>query len=149
MTSRRDPLNRIERLLGLPSLAVRNVERRRNGDFAVMLSHRRGGAGMPRWTWRRRALRIPARRVEGYRPATPDVRPRDVRARRRQNARRFAWWLLGRLDFDTPVVERALFAGDVEAIDELREAIRAACPDPEIVLVYLTGNNRGDGERAA
>jgi hypothetical protein len=149
MTGRRHALDTIADLLGLPRLAVRAVEHRANGDYALVLSHRRGGSEMPRWTWSRRVLRIPRRRVEGYRPRTPYVRPRDARARRKQNAWHMALWLLGRLDASTPVVARALWGGELEAINELRAAILAAAsPEPEVVFVFLAGNN-GGGERAA
>jgi hypothetical protein len=123
-------LRAIAALLGLPPVAVRAVERRANGDYAIVIRSPRPGSGaalaMPRWTWRRRVLRFPRRRVEGYRPRGP-VRPRDARARRKANQRRFAVRLV-LLDPWLPVVERAL-AGDLAAIDELRAAIRAAAGD--------------------
>jgi len=151
MTGRRDSLNRIERLLGLPPLGVRAVERRRDGSYAIEL-HRLGSSaaldhGVPRWATSKRVLRIPHRRVEGYRPSSPHVTPHDQRARRKANARRFAWWLLWRLGHDAPVVDRAIFRHDLAAIDELRAALIAAAPpepEPVLALVFVFGMNGGE-----
>jgi hypothetical protein len=92
MPGRRRALDAIADLLGLPPVAVRAVERRTNGDYAIVLRQPRAGnyaaQAMPRWTWSRRALRIPRTRVEGYRQRSPWARERDVRARRRANAKR-------------------------------------------------------------
>jgi hypothetical protein len=131
-------------LLGLPRFTIKAVERRADGAYAVVLNGRRLAAPanlgrVPRWATSKRVLRIPARRVEGYRQRSPHVRARDLRARRKKNARAFAWWLHDRLGHDVPVVERALRRGDLAAVDELRAALIAATP---------LGHN-GDGERAA
>ena len=119
---RRQPLyhpeaRTIEHLLGLKPYSLTGVERRRNGDFALMFRTQKLGDQWPR------VLRIPARRVFGYQPTSPDVRERDIRARRKANDRRFAQWLMWRLAVDAPIVERALWKRDLTAVDELREAI--------------------------
>jgi hypothetical protein len=139
----------------LPRFTVRAVERRANGDYAILIRRPRAGShaalAMPRWTWGRRVLRIPARRVEGYRPRSPYVRPRDARARRKQNAWRMALWLAFKTDFDAPAARRAL-DGDLEAIAELRAAILgAAPPEPELEVVFAVflGSNGDGGKRAA
>ena len=148
MTDRRRALHAIADLIGVPRLAVRGVERRANGAYAILL--RAAGDPMPSWALGRRVLRIPRRRVEGYRPSSPYVRPRDQRARRKQNAHRMAIWLLFRLDADAPVVERALWHGDLEPVEELRAAILAAAPpEPEPAVVIFVNFNGNGGEAAA
>jgi hypothetical protein len=150
MPGRRRALDAIADLLGLPPVAVRAVERRTNGDYAIVLRQPRPGSyaaqAMPRWTWSRRALRIPRTRVEGYWQRSPWARERDVRARRRANAKRFALWLLWRLDPAAPVVERAIRGGDLEAVDELRPAILGAAgvlePAPVGIVFVFAVNGR-------
>jgi hypothetical protein len=149
----RSDLHVIADLLGLPHPAVAGVERRANGDYAILIRRPRPGSMavqlMPRWTWSRRVLRIPERRVHGYRQRSPRVTPRDLRARRKANAKRFAWWLRW-IDLDMPVARRALLENDLDAVDELRTAILAAAPpeDDEPVAVVRFGFN-GNGRRAA
>jgi hypothetical protein len=145
-------LTTIADLLGLPHPAVAGVERRANGDYAILIRRPRPGSMavqlMPRWTWGRRVLRIPERRVHGYRQRSPWVAPREVRARRKANAKRFAWWLWW-IDLDMPVARRALLENDLHAVAELRAAIRAAAPpEDEPVAVVRFGFN-GNGRRAA
>jgi hypothetical protein len=146
----RDDLRAVADLLGLPRRMVRAVERRKNGDFAVSLSLRGvRWSEVPPGLRGRRVLRLPRRRVEGYRPRGP-VRPRDARARAKQNAWRFALWLGWRVDLDAPVVRRA-FVGDLGGVAALREAIQRAAPEPEpepAGVVIFIGHN-GDGRRAA
>ena len=127
---RRHALDTIADLLGLPRFAVRGVERRRDRSYAIVLRPREA-PDMPRWARGRRVLRINRHRVEGYEQRSPYVRESDRRARRKQNAQGFAWWLFWRLDDSAPVVERAIRGGDLEAIAELRAAILAAAPEPE------------------
>ena len=73
----------VERLLGLEARSLHAVERRANGDFVLCFKHQ---CLDHRW---RRTLRIPARRVAGYQRRYPGFAPpeRDVRARRKRNAR--------------------------------------------------------------
>ena len=125
---------------------MRAVERRADGSYAVVL-HRLGSPaaldrGCPAGRGGGACCASPRRRVAGYQQRSSHVRPRDLRARRKSNARAFAWWLLGRLGHDVPVVERALFAGDLGAIEELREALAAAAP-PEPEPVFAIGSNGG------
>ena len=77
------------------------------------------------------------------------MRARDARARRKANAQRMAFWLLGHLDFDTPVFERALFGGDLAAVEELRAALVAAAPLPEPELVVFQVLRRQQRGQAA
>ena len=107
----------IEHLLGLNRYSLTGVERRTNGDFALRFRTQRVGDRYPR------VLRIPAQRVFGYQQRSPLVRDRDVRARRRANARRFALWLMWRINVDAPLIERALWKHEWSAVDELRDAI--------------------------
>ena len=120
----------IEYLLGLRPFSLTGVQRRRNGDFALMFRTQRVGDRWPR------VLRIPARRVFGYQQHSPLARDRDVRARRRANSRRFAVWLMWRLDVHAPIVNRALWRGDLSAVDELRDAILRLTPPDYVVLVW-------------
>ena len=127
--ARRPPImhpaaRRIESLLGLKPYSLTGVERRRNGDFALMLHTQKLGDHWPR------VLRIPAKRVFGYQQQSPYVRERDVRARRKASDRRFALWLMWKVDVDAPIIERALWRREYEAVEELRDAIlELAGPD--------------------
>ena len=136
----RPPMNAdarlIEELLGLERFSLRGVERRANGDFAVTFRTQRLGNGYPR------VLRIPAKRVLGYCQRSPTARPSDVAARRKASDRRFAYWLMSRVGHDAPVVRRAVFARDLAAVDELREAILALAPI--FVLIAVAGPARPD-----
>jgi hypothetical protein len=128
--TRRPPLYRreartIEHLIGLRPCSLLAVERRANGDYALII---RGQLVGGRW---RRVIRLPAKRVEGYRPRSATVRPRDVRARRRANARRTALWLMNIVDV-APVVERVFFGDHWETLDELRYAVQSLGGDPSI-----------------
>jgi len=120
----------VEYLLGLEGDSLRAVERRRNGDFALRFKYQRVGYRSVR------VLRLSARRVFGYEQRSPYALERDVRARRRANARRFAIWLMWRIDHRAPIVNIALSKGELDAVDELRDAIlRLAGPD-YVVLVW-------------
>ena len=81
-------------------------------------------------------LRIPAKRVFGYQQRSPHVRDRDVRAQRKANARRFAFWVFDHVGYDCPFVERALWDRDLTAVHELRQAIVSLCPPDYVVLVW-------------
>ena len=83
----------------------------------------------------RRVLRLPCKRVRGYQPTTPDVRPRDRRAREKWSAWRFMQWAMFRFHYDLPLVRRAL-DGDLSGVEQFRAAPRAAAPElePEPVL---------------
>jgi hypothetical protein len=120
---------RVEQLLGLQPYSLRGVERRRNGDYALKFRTQRVGDAWPR------VLRIPAKRVHGYRQRSAHVRPRDARARVRANQRRFAYWLMWKLGIDAPIVQRAIYQHDLTAIDELRRAILALSPPDYVVLI--------------
>lgn len=120
--ARRPPLmhpaaREIEQLLGLRRYSLVRVDRRANGDFALEFHTQKVGDRWPR------VLRIPARRVFGYQQRSPFARDRDVRARQRANARRFALWLMWRINVNAPLIERALWQHDLTAVDELRDAI--------------------------
>jgi hypothetical protein len=121
----------IEDLLGLDRYSLRGVERRANGDFALMFRTQRVGDSWPR------VLRIPAKRVFGYMQRSPVATDRDVRARRQANARRMALWLFDRVGPNCPVVARALWDSDLTGVDELRAAILALVP-PDYVLFLWT-----------
>lgn len=127
--ARRNPLmspdaRTIEHLIGLRKFSLTGVGRRANGDFALTFKTQRVGDVYVR------TLRIPARRVFGYQQRSSLVSDRDVRARRKANARRMAQWLMWKLDVDAPIVERALWGRDLSAVEELRDAVlRLAGPD--------------------
>ena len=123
---------RLEQLLGLRPYSVRAVERRSGGDITIKFREQLVGDGYRS----RRTLRIPARRVQGYRPHSSLSRASDRRARARVNARRMAWWLEARLGFDCPVVARAVYDRDYGGIEELRAILRSFL-GPDFVVVWL------------
>lgn len=120
----------IEQLLGLQPWSLLAVERRANGDFALTFRHQEVAGRHVR------AMRFPFRRIAGYRPRRPWARPRDLRARRRRNAKLFACWLWFRLDLGAPVCVRALEHGEPQAVEELREAILSLTPPDAVVFVW-------------
>lgn len=111
----------IERLIGAGAGTLLSVEHRQNTSgsrYVLKFSGpplRFGG----RWSNR---LRIPARRIHGYQQRSPTALPRDVRARARQNKRRFWFWLLSQLPVSAPVIADSSY-DDLAAIDEFRTAI--------------------------
>ena len=121
----------IEQLFGLPPWTVRTVERRGNGDYAIVLDAGRIWrlvalgqitCAHVRWLRGRRVIRLSRKRIHGHQPRSPDARPRDRRARRRANQRRFAISIMCE-NPRAPLVDRALHDGDLGAVDELRAAI--------------------------
>jgi len=129
----RGDLEHIEQALGLPRHSVAAVERRANGDYAIVLDAarirrhvalRRIRYHEVRWLAGRRVLRLPRKRVHGYRPNSPAAAPRDLRARRRANQRRFALRLMMEWSPWLPIVDAALMEhGDLGVIDDFRAAI--------------------------
>jgi hypothetical protein len=129
----------VETLIGLAPNSLRAVERRANGDVALIFRQQILGDRYRS----RRVLRIPRRRLLGYVQRSPHARERDVRARRRANSRRFAWWLDARLSLEAPVIRSALWRRDLEPIEELRAAIlRLAGPDYYVVTAVREGLRR-------
>ena len=132
--ARRQPLHgqdarTIEHLLGLRRWSLTAVERRRNGDFALLFRTQKVGDRYPR------VLRLPARRVFGYQQRSPHARERDIRARHKANARRFALWTFDHVGYDCPLVQRA-WDGDLAVVDELRDAILRCCPPDYAIVVW-------------
>jgi hypothetical protein len=119
---------RIEQLLALEPGSLHGIDRRaRDGAFVLRFDPQR----LTRSGGYRRQLRIPARRVFGYRQVSATARPRDVRARRKANAERFWMWLLWRVDPYAPILDRP---GHLDAIEELRRLILELTP-PDALLV--------------
>jgi hypothetical protein len=117
----------VEQLLGLRPGSLTGIERRANGDFALTFDTQ------PVDRHYCRVLRIPARRVFGYRQRPRHFATvRAVRAGRRENSRRFARWLIWRVGVTAPIVDRAVSNGDLSAVDELRAAILALAPSEPI-----------------
>jgi hypothetical protein len=125
----------LEALLGLRPYSLRAVERRANGDFAIRFKAQLvGDRG-------RRVLRIPARLAFGYVQRSPSARPRDVRYRRRAADRKFALWLMRRLDYSAPIL-RAIYDHDLDVIEELRELMFALTPPDYVVAVWQRPRRR-------
>jgi hypothetical protein len=121
---------RLEQLLGLRAGTFQRVDRARDGAFVIRFAYQPIGG---RWSSR---LRIPWRRVAGYRQRSPYVRPRDVRARRKANARRTWLWLMWKISLDAPI-SRASYDDSPELIDELRRLILELTPPDLILLIPL------------
>jgi hypothetical protein len=120
----------VEHLVGLQPNTLRAVERRADGAFVLKFKTQRLNGSYPRM------LRIPAKKIFGYEQRSPRVRERDLRARHRQNARKFAMWLMWKVGIDAPVVHRVIFERDPAAVDELREAILTLAGPDYVILVW-------------
>ncbi len=113
----------LEALLALEPWSLCAVDRTVSGAgryFVLRFRQQRFAGGS------RRTFRIPAKRVTGYEQRSPTARPIDIAYRANENRRRFAIWLLSWLDVGAPIVNLALFDGDLGAIDDLRAAILLA-----------------------
>ena len=118
-----DDLRAIEAGLGLPRGVVRAVERRANGDFALVLKRPRPGS-LPdlSWPWPilgRRVLRVSRRAVYG--------KTRRWRSRNRP----FREWAENTLGYRSPAARFERMDRDDEVLDELRRAILRAAPQVE------------------